>query len=105
MEAILDSILTADFWGGFVGALCATAFLVQALMIGLRAALHREIPTRFAVLLAIPAGILVAWAWASASDGKLVLGALLRDGLVNAASSTVAYENVIKPWLKKKAGI
>ena len=102
MEELLAGILTADFWLGFVGAVVATAFLTQPVMSALcgRCGIPRRI---LGPLVAIIIGTLVAWLWATIGDDGLKVRALIRDGIVNGAASSLVYENIIKPWLERRA--
>lgn len=101
MEALLDGILTADFWFGFVGAVLVTAWVSMPViewLTGPGCKLPRKV---VGILVAIGVGTLVAWLWATI-DGGLKLRVLLQDGIINGAASSLAYENIIKPWLNRK---
>lgn len=101
MEEILSGILTMDFWFGFVGAVVATAWLSMPViewLTGPGCKLPRKI---VGILVAISIGTLIAWLWATI-DGGLKLRALLQDGIINGAASSLAYENIVRPWLAKR---
>jgi hypothetical protein len=101
MEQILEGILTMDFWLGFVGAIVATAFLAQPVITALDGKV-KCLPRRLlGVIIAVLIGTLIAWLWAQV-DGGLKLRNLLRDGIVNGAASSLAYENIVKPWLARR---
>jgi len=103
MEEILAGILTADFWFGFVGAVLVTAFLTQPILSALCGAGWCRVPRRLlGPIVAVAVGVLVAWLWASIGDEGLKVRALLRDGIVNGAASSLAYENIIKPWMERR---
>ena len=101
METLLDGILTADFWFGFVGAVLVTAWVSMPVIEWLTRARCR-IPRKIVgILVAVAVGTLIAWLWATI-DGGLKLRALLQDGIINGAASSLAYENIVKPWLARK---
>ncbi len=97
MSDILGSILTADFWVGFVGAVIATAFLTQPIMDALYGPLR--ISRRIVgPCVAILVGTGVALVWAGGATATL-----LRDGIIYGTASTAVYENVIKPWVGRRS--
>lgn len=103
MEEILAGVLTPDFWFGFVGAVIATAFLTQPIVSVLCGAAWCRIPRRLiGPAVAVVVGVCMAWLWASIGDEGLKLRALLRDGIVNGAASSLVYENIIRPWIPRR---
>lgn len=101
----LSKVIDPAFLTGFVGGLLVTAFVVQGVMEVLRLMLRVNIPAKCALIVALPVGCLVAWAWTAALGGKVLEALIIRDGLINAAASTVAYENIVKPLLLKAAKV
>lgn len=103
MEEILAGVLTSDFWFGFVGAVLVTAFLTQPILSALCGAGWCRIPRRLiGPAVAILVGIGIAWLWGQVGEDGGKLRALLRDGVVNGAASSIAYENIIRPWMERR---
>lgn len=103
MDEILAGILTTDFWLGFVGVVVATAFISQPIMVTLCRASWCKIPRRLlGPLVAVCVGVLMAWLWAVIGEDGLKVRALLRDGIINGAASSLAYENIIRPWMERR---
>lgn len=99
----LTQVLNPEWMGGFVGGLIATAFCVQVVIEAAAWLFGKRLPTKCGIVLAVPIGILVAWAWMAGTDAKIIPGAIIKSGLINAAASTVAYENIVKPLLNRRA--
>jgi len=97
----LSQILDPEWMGGFVGGLLATAFLVQVVIEIVDWCSSKELPSKLGIAIAVPIGILVAWAWGAGVADKATVGSIVKSGLINAAASTVAYENIVKPLLAK----
>lgn len=97
----LSRVLNPEWMGGFVGGLLVTAFLVQVAIEAVKLFTGKTLPAKCGIVIAVPIGILVAWAWAAGVTEKVSLPTIIKAGLINAAASAVAYENIVKPLLAK----
>ena len=91
------TIMTSDFWFGFVGALVVTAYLTKGLISFVMDKSKRTNLKRWEKIgCTLFAAMLVAVAWGMYADGTIVWSSLFANTLVYTFASSFAYENIVK---------